>query len=1479
MAANMPQMVANGQMMLLQQQQQQQQQQQHSQQQQSRDKQIQNLVYSNLMQSMGLAPLNSWQSGVSIGDRFAKTINLVSNTLLAYPSPDWQKFALTAIEHEKKLFLQSPDRQSYDHAMAGKTAEMVKRRQENATELQNHVNNDAARQAQLQAAQRQQQQMMMNQMAARGLGQPQQHGFQPMQNPMQVPVMPQQPQQIGMGMPTAGMLQNQPTQRQFPMQIGQARQPAVFQLDPLAQLAQQDKARVNSVAMKLMAAADEQQKNNIRQLLQQKMTPAQLQEYAAQGKDPLFTFYQNNALNQLRAQAQRNLMQQQQQQQQQQQRAGVPGSMMRQAPNQGPMNPALIGSIARQPVMPDGQTFPPNMDDIRNEQQMGLLAQQAGQTVVPASSAPGRNATPAAMAGMPPQARPGNQQGPNQTPRPPQVQSFGMPDPSAAQVQAQQGVRAVAGRGMPGQPGTMAAPAAPTQASQSPGMNTLNAPMRQPPIPMGQGNGHPVNQANPPMAATLNPQFNHQNNTRPQSLQGNMNNPAAMAGAMPNLGPDGAMRNFYAQLQDRAGNSAFQGPKPGLMPGMPGTSQPGPMGGPNQAGVVDANQKGNGLMQSAAQPAMGQQPKPMPSEKDQQFNAFVQSPQGRAAMSNMDVPAQILQQLRGTIPAETRKWAQLRQFLQANPGVVPGHLIGRLGYWQTMQFRQAWEKRQQAAAGMTPQNPTGPVPQQPGFHAPPLPPGVSYPPNIMQVTRQDIENVRRNAQFANMPDEFLIEVVKKYKRDIWAKRAWEQYNQAQQQRNSMNLAGGAQKQGSLTAQPTPGQPGSVSGAASQPNISLGVQQAPQPTQPKPPVAPVPEMPAAPAKGVRQPPNPSPASAAKSLKRPNPEDANDMAGQPTGAAQRPTPQPETRVPSAITKPTMEQLMKLSPEQLAKIPQEQLAKLTPDQQRAISMRIRQGQAAPAVPQEAYNRLKSLAQEGHRLAIEEMKQQEAQQQPGFRITMSSPMFNETRLKLTQVADKIKWFRRPIARWYLFTKDDARAKMFFKIRSKVSKQFVDNDQMSQLPESLTITKDELDQYINMLDSMVQDIEMINKKSAGQAGAGAGAPAAGQLPPQPSPLSAANLEKQTQALKQAQNRTATKTAQPPAAPTTSQPPFQFGIQKSSPAGNPEYLGEQRITQANLVIPPARKKAKTGAGQASPPMVQQQTPNMSSPQVNAPSPVATRKPEPPKLRCLEPGCETNSIGFATEEALNAHHQEEHIIPFENPFGFLQEQMTAAFGLDAQGNPKTSPKPGPQGVPTPAATPMSISRSKQGQKPGATPMSRAGSMQRQGSTAGAKLGENVGTPGRNSGIKQGAGTPQVTAPEDPWLSSTVDPQDLFSGLGSSLEAVTGTLVPDFGTYRSLTPNDTPESSKDSGTSETTSDIAETAALDIDLQMQPLDNDLLFDMTNINMENFGSPSMELDMDLFTNESLMFPLDDMQNDFSKPFRVDRELYSTDL
>ncbi|KAK3898102.1 hypothetical protein C8A05DRAFT_38325 [Staphylotrichum tortipilum] len=97
---------------------------------------------------------------------------------------------------------------------------------------------------------------------------------------------------------------------------------------------------------------------------------------------------------------------------------------------------------------------------------------------------------------------------------------------------------------------------------------------------------------------------------------------------------------------------------------------------------------------------------------------------------------------------------------------------------------------------------------------------------------------------------------------------------------------------------------------------------------------------------------------------------------------------------------------------------------------------------------------------------------------------------------------------------------------------------------------------------------------------------------------------------------------------------------------------------------------------------------------------------------------------------------------------------------------------------------------------------------------------------------------------------VDPQDLFQGYGRSLESVTGSFVPELGMNRSVTPNDTPESSKDSGMSEPNSDITEGTSLDIDLEWPSIDNDLLWNTNSINME--GSETPDVDMSIFNDDS---------------------------
>lgn len=57
-------------------------------------------------------------------------------------------------------------------------------------------------------------------------------------------------------------------------------------------------------------------------------------------------------------------------------------------------------------------------------------------------------------------------------------------------------------------------------------------------------------------------------------------------------------------------------------------------------------------------------------------------------------------------------------------------------------------------------------------------------------------------------------------------------------------------------------------------------------------------------------------------------------------------------------------------------------------------------------------------------------------------------------------------------------------------------------MQDAFSMSKDELGQYMKMIDSMLQDIGVL-KRSASQDGPAAGVQADGQRPCQPSPLSA----------------------------------------------------------------------------------------------------------------------------------------------------------------------------------------------------------------------------------------------------------------------------------------------------------------------------------------------------------------------------------------
>lgn len=437
--------------------------------------------------------------------------------------------------------------------------------------------------------------------------------------------------------------------------------------------------------------------------------------------------------------------------------------------------------------------------------------------------------------------------------------------------------------------------------------------------------------------------------------------------------------------------------------------------------------------------------------------------------------------------------------------------------------------------------------------------------------------------------------------------------------------------------------------------------------------------------------------------------------------------------------------------------------------------------------------------------------------------------------------------------------------------KQFADADTMKILKDKFSINSAEIDQARAMLESMAKDLAasmygrgMMKPGQQPQQGQGAGQsqtappqqqvqqPAASQQnqQSQPAPLNAANLEKNSQALKN-QQKSASKGSQPPPAPTATQPPFSFGA--SSPHGNPSYMGKQK--DMNLQLPSSRKKQKVSGQQPG------QTPHGATPSPktakNASPEMRRQEPPKPVFLCKEPECEAGPFGFPSETALQHHVEEEHTKPREDPVKFVKENLALALGLEPDGTVKKEQKPAD------GAVAMSASASKQGQTPknvAGTPMSQDNAMKRTGSAL---------SKGLDGKPKVDAGGSKQTKPS-PWAGCTIDPQALLTNLG--FENGLPNIVSDANMYRSLTPKDTPESSKDGGSSEPNSDISEGAALEIDMNWQTFDPDLLLDMNSTTLDGGLDPMLLLDP-----PSRSVPdWDSIEVDYSKPFQLDMSLYS---
>ncbi|KAI0846222.1 hypothetical protein F5Y00DRAFT_147708 [Daldinia vernicosa] len=1430
------------------------------------NQQLSQLVYTQIM-GQGIQT-GGWQDQVQVNLRVSNTMNLISNSFLAMPALDSQQLVSHGLTFERDAFLNSPDKGTYDQKIGGRVQELFKRRQAHEQSLQNTLNAQAAAQAHAQA---QTQQMLMNQnMMPRGMGQPPQQGFQHLQQQMQPSPIPQQPHQPGMGMGGQGGLPMNPNQQ--PMQMGVAQMRPQFPMNAtLASLPPQDRTKIMQLALAKLNQTTEPQRNQLRNLVQQRINPQQMAQLQAENQDPVLFYLQiqmlqafkqgggNGGGNQAALQMQ---AQQRQMNQSGQQLVGVPNSEF------GPFS---------------------NVESIMNQQKAGLLAQEAGQMVVPASNGPGRNATPQPMGGM--QGPNPNHPGPNQSGIPNQMpQQFNLPqaqqlkmDQRAAQSQAQIRAQAQA-KQMQGQPGGLNGGAI----SQSPGMNTLNTPVRRTPV-MGQPEGQQqMGQPNGPFGQGLDPRFN-QGNQRPQMGPNPMNNQHIINSVLAQMPPE--QRNAFMSLPPDKRSEVLMKwtANPTARAGMgqpPGRGQPQP----GQFG------QGNPMAQFGPGNNMGQAPNPSAQMNaqnqmllQQQMNRMrSMQPQNRPQMpqpqdvnnymDSMDVPGRILDQLKTSqqpVPQEIKKWAHLKQWLsQRNAN---NHVMQQLLGFQTAQFQNMMKQRaannQMAQPNMPqqgPQMPNAQMPMQPGANMGPFA-GITISP-------AEFQQAKNHERFKGWPDEKI-------------KTALMQMKLTQMRAKANGQAPNAQMQTPQTSQPANN---NLAISAPPPNPSNALQQRPQNAGPDA----NPTGSAGPARNRqlqnnRPPPPASTAPQRNSLKRASTDDVVEVPN-PSG-----TP---------VQRPASQQAQAAGPPPQFHIPPAQLAAMPPEQRNKYEAMMKSRQAAAAAaggggaqqPQqqqmsEAMLHLKSIGQEEHMNAAREPYQE---------IPMNPEQYQDMAQKIQSLVSEMGKVSKILGRWYTLTRDDNRARMFFKMRLRLGKQFADGEKMTTLKKAFSLKPNELDSVRAMLEGMARDVatqypQVMKRNATQQQHAQEPGPQQGNsentaTPPMgaPTPLNAANLEKQN-ALNKIHHRSTSKSGQPPAAPTTSQPPFPFGAQ--SPNGQPTYIGKPAVTQADLQLPP-RKRPKTsgqaglGSGGAS---------ASSSPQVQkAPSPELVKRQTPaehaaPKLayQCPEPSCEAHSTGFATEEARRNHIEEEHVKPSQNPFKFATESLAARLGLDPDGHPKAPPNT------STTAPSMARDASKQGQTPAsradATPMSREPSMKRQGSAPGVKASDllktmagKTGTPKPDVGTQVGDGTvaPAKTSGADgAWPMTTIDPQNLLQNLGG-IESGGGGSIFDMNVYRAITPHDTPEdtpeSSKDSASSEPTSDLSEGVSLNLQLNMGPDPNMGLDRWQPFGLGDVESGDMNLtEMDLGATDENTMPLfswDDVNPDFTKEFTLDTSFYS---
>lgn len=1205
-------------------------------------------------------------------------------------------------------------------------------------------------------------------------------------------------------------------------------------------MSQGDQETLNSIANQMARQTPDEAKHNLRSKYLATFDQATQERLTNNGQDPLLIYFRTQALNKMKSDRQ-NAQQQQQ---------GLSAGMTRPAPQAVPMqqqrsnNPGVSG----QPQMsqnPDFNTFLGGVENlIGQQQQQGVLAEQAGHQVVPMSN----QGTNIASNGISGPASNGQRHRPNAMSAQQQQQIFMQQQQQQAlqaNTQAQAQMRANPGQppqaGLQGQPGGMG----PKPPQQSPAMNTLNTPIRTPQQPgQVQTPQMPTPQMTTPQMTPfgqpVDPRFAQLNQQIPGAgmiPNATAADNAVLAGMseeqrrkiMETVPPE-RMSVVLNEMQKR--QVAGMKPPMGMPQNMPGARPGVPF---NQATIgnqfaVNGQRMTPGMpqalnpqqqmliQQQMARQPMQQGPNPQAQAQMQAQMQLAQAqagavrtqptPQELANIHKIDgvaVPAQIMQLpiLRVGIPPQVRTWGLLKQWIAQNQNVVPNapQVLEQLKRFQAQHLRTVMASRAAQQAGGVQNGQT--VMQAQATQPQTMTQGVPAPqPSMLQ---NQIGPGQGQAQMAAMMASVSAEEISKLRahpsgrfvasndNELRLFLVRSQMQQSQRMRAAQAQGAALQNGSGMPMQlQVPENPMQQMG---QQQLIAGVQRTPGPQPPQ--IQQINQQQQMLQQQRQQ--AQAQASAQQQGQQPQPQVNKQAKPQPKSTAGKAT--------AASPSQGQKNLKRASSDDVVEVPNpnSQNNKQQSSQQKSARPNLTPAEVAAMTPEEKqqYHARFQAAQQGQKSGQQGPDQERFAKimEEELRRPVNYPELQLSQQEVRSIQEDIKKMlpnyikaKSVLSRWYGITRSDEGVRRYWSALKHIQQQFGDPQKFANIKPRLSINSKQVAEAYQFAQSMVQDVaskfpHLLQGQKPMQSDANS------QQPQQQTstPLNAANLQQQQQALgkqpHKGHNRSASRNSQAPAAPTSAHPPpFPVPDQIA-----PHYFNKTELTQDSLKLPTAKRQRQSAT---STPQLGHQTPaSTSSPQVvKAGSPdqkknaLATQPQakQQNKLMCPEPDCDHHfADGFNQAEDLEKHRTEEHNNALRDPPQYLLNELGQMLDLEADGSTKKT-----------------------------------------------ETQSSVVETGKTSSDTLGA---------DLWGNVAINPLDLMHNF-QGFETGAAGAISDMNVYRSITPNDTPESSK-SNNSDPNSDISEGVNLNINIQgliddsWKPFGNGMgeFDDMIHINMDN--------------------------------------------